>query len=234
MLDKKKYYDYINSNEFKLIEIDNKYICPICNKKINKSVRSLKQHIQYHFGKEMWNKGLTKETNDIVKAHSEMMKKAILSGKIKNNFNDYNKTNEHINNARKGGLISAQITNRRSKNEIYFAELCIKNYAEENILTNKPLFNGWDADIIFNNLKLAILWNGQWHYKKCRKSHSLEQTIARDKLKEKNIIESGYKLLIIKDMGKENKEFVKNKFNEFKEIINDYNNIFKYKDIIEM
>ena len=31
------------------------------------------------------------------------------------------------------------------------------------------IFNGWDADIILTDLKIAILWNGKWHYEKLTK-----------------------------------------------------------------
>ena len=34
------------------------------------------------------------------------------------------------------------------------------------VLTNKPMFDGWDVDVIIPNHKLAILWNGICYYKK--------------------------------------------------------------------
>jgi len=74
----------------------------------------------------------------------------------------------------KGGNSSKQISNPRSKNEIYFYELC--NNVFSNVKHNEKLFNGWDADVILTEEKIAILWNGAWHYKQCGKNHSLEQT----------------------------------------------------------
>lgn len=116
---------------------------------------------------------------------------------------------------RKGGLNSVQ--GKRSKNEIHFAELC-KNYFNK-ILTNEPIFNGWDADVIIEDLKTAILWNGKWHYEKITESHSLKQVQNRDKIKIKEIKKSGYTPYVIKDMGKEDIEFVKSEFNKFLESI---------------
>ena len=57
-----------------------------------------------------------------------------------------------------GGLKSVELQSklRRSKNEIYFSELCIKHF--DNVECNKSLFNGWDADVIIHDIKTAVLW----------------------------------------------------------------------------
>ena len=114
------------------------------------------------------------------------------------------------------GKFSIQIQKefRRSKNEMYFAELCFEHF--KNVKTNDPIFNGWDADILLEDFKIAILWNGKWHYEKITKLHSVEQVQNRDKIKIKEIAGAGWIPYIIKDMGKFNKKFVKNKFEEFK------------------
>jgi len=112
---------------------------------------------------------------------------------------------------RKGGLNSAQ--GKRSKNEIYFAALCEERF--DKVLMNEPMFNGWDADVIVEDFKVAVLWNGKWHYEKITESHSLSQVQNRDKIKIKEITNSGYKPYVIKDMGKENIEFVKKEFEKF-------------------
>ena len=116
-----------------------------------------------------------------------------------------------INGGKKSAAIQSQI--RRSKNEIYFAELCKLHFT--NVLTNEPLFNGWDADIILPDFKIAIMWNGAWHYKQITKKHSVEQVQNRDKIKIKEIEQAGYASYVIKDLGIENKEFVINQFNKF-------------------
>lgn len=102
---------------------------------------------------------------------------------------------------------------RRSKNEKYFCELCEKHF--KNVKHNIPVFNGWDADIIIEDIKVAILWNGKWHYNKITENHSLVQVQNRDKIKIEEIIKCGYKPYIIKDMGKYNPRFVEKEFNKF-------------------
>lgn len=107
---------------------------------------------------------------------------------------------------------------RRSKNEIYFYELCSKEY--NNVVHNEPIFNGWDADVIIHDIKVAVLWNGPWHYKEISKSCSLKQIQNRDIIKLTEIEKIGYTPYIIKDMGKYNKEFVENEFYKFLSIYN--------------
>ena len=102
---------------------------------------------------------------------------------------------------------------KRSKNEIYFCELCEEYFS--NVEHNKPIFNGWDADIIIHDIKYAVLWNGKWHYEKITEHHSVEQVQNRDKIKIKEIQNYGYTPYIIKDMGKYNPNFVEEQFNIF-------------------
>lgn len=116
--------------------------------------------------------------------------------------------------ARIGGLSSVKSQNKRSKNEIYFASLCEKHF--NFVQTNVSMFNGWDADVIINDIKLAILWNGIWHYKKITNKHSVKQVQNRDEIKMIEIRKFGYEPYIIKDLGKFNKSFVEE---EFKKLI---------------
>lgn len=121
-------------------------------------------------------------------------------------------------NARKGGLKSIESQSRRSKNEIYFHELCEKYFID--VDNNKSIFNGWDADVIIHDIKTAVLWNGIWHYKKIRESHSVEKVQIRDEIKISEIIKYGYIPYVIKDMGPHNKKFVEEQFNIFLEQMN--------------
>jgi len=120
---------------------------------------------------------------------------------------------------RLGGLKSAEVqaTIRRSKNEILFAELCKHEFKE--VKMNERVFNGWDADVILPELKIAILWNGKWHREKITKKHSVEQVKNRDKIKQTEIERAGYTCYIIEDNGKFDQKFVESKFNTFKEYI---------------
>jgi hypothetical protein len=66
--------------------------------------------------------------------------------------------------ALKGGKNSAKKNVRRSKNEIRLFELCESEF--QNTTSNDTsIANGWDADILLHDHKIAILWNGPWHYK---------------------------------------------------------------------
>lgn len=120
----------------------------------------------------------------------------------------YNKSKYAV----ESGIKSASLLKKRSKNEILFAQLCSEKF---NILCNKPMFGGWDADIIILDYKISILWNGVWHYKKITQKHSLLQVQTRDKIKIEQIKNCNYTPYIIKDMGKFNPDFVHNEFNKF-------------------
>ena len=76
----------------------------------------------------------------------------------KNNWffaNDNEKYKEYTSIGGKiGGKISVLSQNRRSKNEVYFSELCCSFF--NNVKLNEPIFNGWDADVILDDYKLAF------------------------------------------------------------------------------
>jgi len=126
------------------------------------------------------------------------------------------RTDEYRENAKKngekGGKQSATKQSRRSKNEVYFAELCKQYFT---ITTNEPFFDKWDADVIIHSDKIAIMWNGQCHYKKISKTQTLKQVQARDKVKTAIIEKYGYASIVIKDMGKYNTAFVDQEFEIF-------------------
>jgi hypothetical protein len=115
-------------------------------------------------------------------------------------------------NGQNGGKISAQKQSRRSQNEIYFSELCLEYFT---ITTNETFFDGWDADVIIHSDKMAVLWNGIWHYKQISKTQSLKQVQARDKVKTAIIEKKGYAPFVIVDMGKHDKNFVDQEFAAF-------------------
>ncbi len=64
-----------------------------------------------------------------------------------------------------------------------------------------PLVNGWDADIIIDDIKTAVLWNGPWHYQEMKgiKNHSLRQVQTRDKIKIDQLSSSGWNVMIFED-----------------------------------
>lgn len=117
---------------------------------------------------------------------------------------------------RKNSIKSASKITRRSKNEVHLANLCKEYFGEQKVLTNEVIFNGWDADIIIPHLKLAIHWNGIWHYETLVKGHSLSQVQNRDRIKLKEIEKCNYISYTIKDLGSENKNFVEKEFIKLK------------------
>jgi hypothetical protein len=109
---------------------------------------------------------------------------------------------------------------RRSKNEIMFFELCAEEF--NNVKHNESIFDGWDADIILMDEKVAVLWNGKWHYEKITERHSVAQVQNRDKLKIKAINKMGWTAYTIKDMGSHNRSFVNDEFIKFKTWLKNY------------
>lgn len=105
---------------------------------------------------------------------------------------------------------SVSTQSRRSKNEILFFEMCKDKF--NSVDNNLTIFNGWDADVIVHDYKIAILWNGVWHYKKVRKNHSVSQVQNRDNIKIKEIIKYGYKPYVVRDMGKYSRKKVEEEF----------------------
>lgn len=118
----------------------------------------------------------------------------------------------------RGALKGATSNQRRSRNEIYFCNLCEQYF--NSVKHNEPIFNGWDADVIIEDIKYAILWNGPWHYRKITEKHSVEQVQNRDRIKLIEIEKAGYTAYIIKDDGDFNKAFVEEQFNLFISSVN--------------
>ena len=206
------------------------YICKYCGRKC-KNLNSLTQHeIRCHSNPNRitncGNHGATKGYpgyNHYIKAKLLGLPKPKISEETRKKLSiaskKYNENRiispEQREKLSLGGRHSVEIQGdkRRSKNEIEFCKLCEEYF--DNVKHNECIFNGWDADIIIEDIKFAVLWNGPWHYKQITKSHSVKQTQNMDKIKVKEIEECGWTLYIIKDMGKANKDFVKEKFNEF-------------------
>ena len=96
------------------------------------------------------------------------------------------------------GIKSASTQVRRSKDEIKLYELCANYFSS--VRHNQPLVDTWDADIIIDDTKTAILWNGPWHYKQMpHKNHSLSQVQTRDKIKHTKLTNAGWTVLVFED-----------------------------------
>jgi G:T-mismatch repair DNA endonuclease (very short patch repair protein) len=97
-----------------------------------------------------------------------------------------------------GGRNSAATRIKRSKDEIKLYNLCKIQFLS--VRHNESLTEGWDADIIIDDYKIAILWNGVWHYRQMpHNNHSLSQVQNRDKIKIQKLTEIGWKVLVYED-----------------------------------
>lgn len=96
-------------------------------------------------------------------------------------------------------------------------------FGKEKVLHNAPIFNGWDADIILLDYKIAILWNGPWHYRQIIETQSLAQVQTRDKIKYNEIIAAGFTPYIIKDS---NQRSMNNS-----DIITEFNRLLNYLNL---
>lgn len=125
--------------------------------------------------------------------------------------------------------ISKQFERRRSKSEILFCKFCEDHFSK--VEHNKSIFNGWDADVLLTDLRIAILWNGPWHYRNIskRKAASLKAIQNRDALKRKEIQKAGWSLYVVKDIEKHRSqkkqfEFVQKHFERFVEFVSKQKN----------
>ena len=112
-----------------------------------------------------------------------------------------------------GGRASQASQPRRSKGEVLFFTLCSNYFGEDEVLSNAQVFidkngNYWDSDIVIPKCRLALCYNGIWHYQQIGKKHNLKQVQSRDLIKKSIISDNGYIQYIIKDTSKFNEEFV--------------------------
>lgn len=121
------------------------------------------------------------------------------------------------NFGRKGALAQYNSIHRktgRSYNEMYFYQLVKEKFPDA--LNNKFIFNGYDADVIIPSLKLAIHWNGIWHYKSVISELHFNSIQEKDKLRYNEIEKAGYTNYIIKDIKScKNYELVKEELKKF-------------------
>jgi uncharacterized Zn finger protein (UPF0148 family) len=175
-----------------------KYECPYCGKQYNKkgiATHIFRKHteqglsmksnfIDYNKNKKhVWNKGLTKETSESIAKQSKTLSKRYKEGRYSNKLLTWRKENpkDYKSATSLGGRNSVAKQDKRSKNEVLFYDMCIEYF--NNVKHNEQLFNGWDADIIIEDIKTAVLWNGAWHYKQIMKNQNLKQIQSRDKIK---------------------------------------------------
>lgn len=94
--------------------------------------------------------------------------------------------------------INPGLGTKRSKLEIELFELCKSHF--NTVLSNYKIIDNWDADIVIPEYKIAILWNGPWHYKEMHiGNHSLKQVQNRDKIKIKLFNSINWNVFVFED-----------------------------------
>lgn len=198
-----------------------KYICAFCGKKANQQYHRLIANIGHGCTRKSFtvlHKYKCKYCEDIF--YSRRQKRIFCTVRCGLDWKrcTFEGIEENRKNGSKGGKMASKV--KRSKNENHFYLLCKEHFKQYNVLSNERMFDGYDADVIIPELKLAIEWNGPWHYKKVHKYHDFNRTHRNDLQKKKKIEKHKYTLYIIKDLrGDENKKFVRNEFNIFKKYV---------------
>lgn len=109
---------------------------------------------------------------------------------------------------------------RRSKIEIKFYNLLVKELPNLNILPNdKTMLDGLEVDIAIPSLKLAIEWNGIVHFKPIYGQTKLNKIQQIDAEKLKIASNKNINLIVIPDFVS-NDKILQQAFNDVKKIIN--------------
>lgn len=92
----------------------------------------------------------------------------------------------------------SRVVSLRSKDEMALFDFCKEFF--KNVSHNEHLVEGWDADIILHDEKIAILWNGPWHYREMPGlKHSLKQVQTRDRIKIEKLSKAGWTIMVFED-----------------------------------
>ncbi len=221
--------------------------CNHCNKEFMKlfnQIKNMKKHFCSRSCSAKHNNSIrirSEETNNktrlsLQKPHKCLMCDSIIPGGRRKTCSqlclDKHTKISGVKGGLKGGIASAASQQRRSKNEIACAELCIEYFGKDDIECNQQNFkdkngNMWDCDIYIKSLKIAILWDGYyWHHS----PNASKKQKVRDKLKRKIILDNGCTYYTIIDKGKFNKEFVQEQFDLFIHKLHFKNVLFKLKN----
>jgi len=108
---------------------------------------------------------------------------------------------------------------RRSKIEIKFYNLLVKEFPNLSILSNdKTMLDGLEADIAIPSLKLAIEWNGIVHFKPIYGQTKLDNIQNNDTKKLEIASNKNINLIVIPDLVS-NDKILQKAFNDVKNII---------------
>jgi nucleoside diphosphate kinase len=135
---------------------------------------------------------------------------------------------KHISKNRKycSGTCRNKVNNQiirgtRSKAEKHLELSLTEKFPNLEIVYNsrKILSNNKELDVYIPSLKLAIEWNGPWHYMDCRTKEFLNGIKERDLQKEEECKVLGIKLYVVKDLVA-HKKFIHSEVDKIINLIN--------------
>lgn len=121
---------------------------------------------------------------------------------------------------KKGGSTTASSPfqkRNRSSNEKMFFQKILAIYPDA--ISNKRIFDGYDADIIIPSKKIAIHWNGVWHYQSVVGEELLHRVQAKDKLRYEAVERHGFTNYVVQDLGAMNESKVEQEYLKFIEFM---------------
>lgn len=122
---------------------------------------------------------------------------------------------------RRGGIASAKVQAKRnrSQGEAYLALLlCQDGYKV--VQNTWDLVPGYELDIWLPDLKTAISYNGPVHYEPIYGPTRLRQVQQRDRYRNRKLTEMDIRHIIIKELGRYDKERIEEKFALLKKELN--------------
>lgn len=119
------------------------------------------------------------------------------------------KTRKYCSGKCRNLINNQKLFSSRSKAETLLEEKLTTNFPSLNILFNnrETISGGRELDVYIPSLKLAIEWNGIWHYENCRDEKVLDRIQVSDSIKIKECKEKEIELIVIKDLTS-NKKFI--------------------------
>jgi len=141
----------------------------------------------------------------------EIQQKEVKKSKSGNHFCSQSCAASHNNKLKR--------KSRRSKIEIKFYNLLVKEFPNLNILANdKTMLDGLEADVAIPSLNLAIEWNGIVHFKPIYSQAKLDKIQTKDAEKLKIASNKNINLIVIPDLVS-NDKILQQAFNDVKKII---------------
>ena len=114
------------------------------------------------------------------------------------------------------------IRGTRSKAEMVLEQKIKDNFSKLKFYTNdRATLNGKELDFYFPDLKIAIEWNGIYHYKNIHKSKTWSRIKKNDKRKRELCDSKDIELIVVKDLTS-SKKFIEEKTDEIIEKLSEH------------